>query len=138
MIERILAILKQKNLSPSQFADEIGVQRSSISHLISGRNNPSLEFIQKILSRFPEINTEWMLTGNGTMNREGNSESGIINQEGTLFENPAEPEKKEIIKPGAARRRVIDPPAEGKRIEKIVFFYSDKSFREFIPEQIQL
>ena len=65
MIERILEILKIKNLSPAQFADLIGVQRSSISHLISGRNKPSLEFIQRILKTFPEINTEWMLSGKG-------------------------------------------------------------------------
>ena len=66
MIERILEILKIKNLSPAQFADLIGVQRSSISHLISGRNKPSLEFIQRILKTFPEINTEWMLSGKGS------------------------------------------------------------------------
>ena len=53
MIERILEILKLKGMSPSQFADEIGVQRSAISHLVSGRNNPSLDFIQRVLKRFP-------------------------------------------------------------------------------------
>jgi len=137
MIERILAILKQKNLSPSQFADEIGVQRSSISHLISGRNNPSLEFIQKILSRFPEVNPEWLLSGNGSMSRNGIRQVEIPNPEGTLFEVPTEveTEKKDVAKPAPVRKRIIEPLQEGKTIEKIVFFYSDKSFREFMPEQ---
>ena len=65
MINRILLVLKTQNLTSSQFADEIGVQRSSISHILSGRNNPSLEFVTKILKRFPDINSEWILFGKG-------------------------------------------------------------------------
>ncbi|MGD0711853.1 MAG: helix-turn-helix transcriptional regulator [Bacteroidales bacterium] len=67
MNSRIQLILKTKNISASKFADEIGVQRSSISHILSGRNNPSLDFIQKILKRFPDINSDWILTGKGSM-----------------------------------------------------------------------
>lgn len=73
MIDRILLVLKTQNLSSSQFADEIGVQRSSISHILSGRNNPSLEFVTKILKRFPDINSEWILFGKGSMYRESES-----------------------------------------------------------------
>ncbi|MCX6231566.1 MAG: helix-turn-helix transcriptional regulator [Bacteroidetes bacterium] len=67
MLNRILLILKTQNLSSSQFADEIGVQRSGISHILSGRNNPSLEFVTKILKRYPEINSDWILFGKGSM-----------------------------------------------------------------------
>jgi transcriptional regulator with XRE-family HTH domain len=134
MIERIQAILSLKNLSSSQFADEIGVQRSSISHLFSGRNNPSLEFIQKILTRFPDINMEWLLSGSGNMIKEGEMESDIRNPEGTLFEVPLETGKKEVVKSVIAKRKPVEVSPEGKKLEKIVFFYSDKSFREFIPE----
>ena len=63
MIERILELMKQKNLTPSQFADEIGIQRSGISHLISGRNKPSLEFIMKVLKRYPDVKAEYLLYG---------------------------------------------------------------------------
>ncbi len=70
MIERLLLILKMKNISASKFADEIGVQRSSISHILSGRNNPSLDVVQKILKRFPDINPEWLLAGKGPMIKE--------------------------------------------------------------------
>jgi len=59
-----------KNISASKFADEIGVQRSSISHILSGRNNPSLDVVQKILKRFPDINPEWLLAGKGPMIKE--------------------------------------------------------------------
>ena len=63
MIDRISLLIKAKNLSAAQFADEIGVQRSSISHLMSGRNKPSLDLIQKTLQKFPEISSEWLLFG---------------------------------------------------------------------------
>lgn len=67
MKNRIKKFLEMENISPSKFADEIGVQRSSISHILSGRNNPSLELIQKILTRFDYLNAEWLITGKGEM-----------------------------------------------------------------------
>ncbi len=63
MVSRILSILKQKNLSISQFAEEIGIQKSGMSHLISGRNKPSLELILKILQKYPDVKPEWLLFG---------------------------------------------------------------------------
>ena len=67
MINRIELILKTQNLTPTQFADAIGIQRSSLSHILSRRNNPSLDFVTKLLTRFPEISSEWILTGKGQM-----------------------------------------------------------------------
>ncbi len=65
--ERIAKVIEYSRLTPSEFADEIDVQRSSISHVTSGRNKPSLEFIIKIKSRFPEILWDWLVTGEGEM-----------------------------------------------------------------------
>lgn len=65
--ERISKIIEYSRLTPSEFADEIDVQRSSISHITSGRNKPSLEFIIKIKSRFPEILWDWLVNGEGEM-----------------------------------------------------------------------
>ncbi|AZA76722.1 XRE family transcriptional regulator [Chryseobacterium sp. G0186] len=65
--ERISKVIEYSNLTPSEFADEIDVQRSSISHITSGRNKPSLEFIIKIKSRFPELLWDWLVTGEGEM-----------------------------------------------------------------------
>ena len=65
--ERISKVIDYSRLTPSEFADEIDVQRSSISHVTSGRNKPSLEFIIKIKSRFPEILWDWLVTGEGQM-----------------------------------------------------------------------
>lgn len=57
--------------TPSVFADEVGVIRSSISHIMSGRNKPGVELLQKVLKRFPEVSAEWLLAGLGPMFRDG-------------------------------------------------------------------
>lgn len=65
-IKRLEIILEYYGLNASSFADKIGVQRSSLSHLLSGRNKPSLDFILKILDVFPEVDLYWILNGKGT------------------------------------------------------------------------
>ncbi|OFM84484.1 hypothetical protein HMPREF2660_08215 [Weeksella sp. HMSC059D05] len=67
MIERLNKILDYYGLTPSEFADQIEVQRSSLSHIFSGRNNPSLDFVMKVKHQFPEISTDWMIFGDGEM-----------------------------------------------------------------------
>ena len=67
MQERILLLMKSFGMNPTEFADEIGVQRSSISHILSGRNNPSLDLVTKILNRFPEIDSNWLVLGKGSL-----------------------------------------------------------------------
>lgn len=67
MKERIELLLHFKNTSPSQFAEEIGVQRSSVSHILSGRNKPSLDFIKKVVDRYPDVSYGWLIEGNGEL-----------------------------------------------------------------------
>lgn len=67
MVERINLLLKVKNITSRQFAEEVGVQPSSLSHIMSGRNNPSLDFVMKVLRRYPEVDTNWLLFGKGQM-----------------------------------------------------------------------
>jgi transcriptional regulator with XRE-family HTH domain len=69
MKEQLLKLLQHKVYTAARLADEIGVQRSGISHILSGRNQPSYDFIVKILERFPDIDTEWLLLGKGAMIR---------------------------------------------------------------------
>lgn len=77
--DRITKVIEYTELTPAEFAEEIGVQRSSISHIISGRNKPSLDFISKIKTKFPELEWEWLITGFGEMlnNKEENSTTTI-------------------------------------------------------------
>ena len=88
MKERLIQLLDMEQLSPSKFADIIGVQRSSISHVISGRNKPSFDFLQKTLKAFPGLNASWLMLGEGTM-----YEQMGRNVSGNLFDSPATPEE---------------------------------------------
>lgn len=69
MKERLLELLTKLGYSATKLADEIGVQRSGISHILSGRNQPSMEFLVKLLKRFPDIDAEWLIMGNGSMTK---------------------------------------------------------------------
>ncbi|GAB3833632.1 helix-turn-helix domain-containing protein [Hymenobacter jeollabukensis] len=67
MVDRIRQLLQARQLSPTQFADTIGVARPIVSHILGGRNKPSLEVVQKIIAAFPDIAMPWLLTGQGPM-----------------------------------------------------------------------
>ena len=67
MVDRINLILKAKNITARQFAEEIGIQPSGMSHILSGRNNPSLDFVMKVIRRYPEIDIQWLMFGKGEM-----------------------------------------------------------------------
>jgi transcriptional regulator with XRE-family HTH domain len=77
MKDRIILLIKAMNQTAAQFADEIGVQKSSISHIISGRNNASLDFIQKILFRYPEVNMDWLMFGKGPIFKSSESTANV-------------------------------------------------------------
>ena len=67
MVNRIRLLLEARNLSPTQFADAIGIARPIVSHILSGRNKPSLEVVQRILTAMPDLSMAWLLNGTGTM-----------------------------------------------------------------------
>ena len=122
MKERIEKILENEQLSASKFADAIGVQRSSISHILSGRNKPSLELVNKILDQFPNINADWLLLGKGDMisrDEPHNPESG----NGYAFQPQQDPVRKPVTS-----------QTHGSVPVKIVVFYSDNTFEEFRPK----
>ena len=94
MKERLIQLLDLEQLSPSKFADIIGVQRSSISHVISGRNKPSFDFLQKTLKAFPGLNASWLMLGEGTM-----YEQMGRNISGNLFETTDEGPREAVNTP---------------------------------------
>jgi transcriptional regulator with XRE-family HTH domain len=69
MVNKIQEILNRYNMTAAKLADQLEIPRSTISHILTGRNKPSLEFTQKLLQKFPEISTDWLIKGEGTMNR---------------------------------------------------------------------
>ena len=131
MIDRIQLILKSKNLSPSQFADEIKVQRSSISHILSGRNKPSLDFIMKILSTYPEVNADWLIFGKGQMVKQEKQYPKITEE---IKPDLPPIEKKEEVVPEKETSPILQQKLTEEKnhtIEKIVIFYKNGTFQEF-------
>lgn len=96
---RIQKIIEYSMLTASEFADEIGVQRSNISHIISGRNKPSLDFIIKIKDRFPEIRWEWIIEGKGKMTYPSTSSESIQGSKINFDEDVGKEEKNDISVP---------------------------------------
>ena len=68
MHTRLKNWMESEGLKPSRLADNIGVNRATISHILSGRNKPSIDFLQKLLSAYPNLNANWLITGIGYMN----------------------------------------------------------------------
>ena len=161
MLKRIALILQTQNLTVSQFADRIGVQRSALSHVLGGRNNPSLDFVTKILRTFPEIRSQWLLFGEGkmydAMAEARPAEEAAVAVPPEVVETPpaavAEASLEVVATPPAA---VAEMPmaisetvetaaesempdmadfapvqAEDSRLVKVVFFYSDGRFEEY-------
>ncbi|MDP4207905.1 MAG: helix-turn-helix transcriptional regulator [Bacteroidota bacterium] len=140
MKDRIIKFITTENITSTKFADEIGVQRSSVSHILSGRNNPSFEFIQKILTRYKRLNADWLILGNEPMYK--NQESATLFStspvssakviQNDLFQKPIEP----LTSPELNKSVPPVIPTEissSRKVEKIVIFYSDKTFAEFLP-----
>jgi len=124
-ITRLKKIIEFYGESASGFAEKIGVQRSSISHLLSGRNKPSLEFILKILSAYPEIDLYWLMNGKGHF-PPGSKKETIATAS----------EKKDLFSPATAKPQnpettKITANPNNKAIERIVIFYKDGSFSNF-------
>ncbi len=123
--ERIEAVRKSLNISARQFADEIHVRPGTISNMMAGRNNPSLDVMRRILERYPTLNPEWLIIGQGEMWR---TEPG---KEPSLFDGQAPEGVKSIV-----RRTSKEEPqvvaASPKQVRNIVVYYTDGTYEEFI------
>jgi transcriptional regulator with XRE-family HTH domain len=127
MKDRLKELMEQLSVNAAELADKIGVQRSSISHILNGRNLPSSQFIERLLNCFPEVDARWFITGKG----------GIFRSE--IYNKPEEPAKADIVHPEEIKQAKApqseNPPVlqRGKKIEKVLFFYQDRSFSEYFP-----
>jgi len=139
-IKRLEIILDYYNLSASAFADKINVQRSSLSHLLSGRNKPSLDFIIKVIEVFPEVDFYWILNGKGTFPKsEKNFSIQSTKQEVAsdeintpdLFSTVQTNSKSSSVKNEIEKKTISLSNSEVKTIERIVIFYTDGSFKNY-------
>ncbi len=113
--ERLLTILKMHNLTPSEFADKIGVQRSNISHVLSGRNKPSLDFLEKVVLNFPRVNAHWLLTG-------------------TIIENKQDRVSQEKAQDTQVANNDGINTFDNDQIDRIVVFLKDGTFSSYRPK----
>ena len=152
-IKRLEIILDYYSLNASSFADKIGVQRSSLSHLLSGRNKPSLDFILKILDVFPDVDLYWILNGKGTFPKSElkidnivAAPTPIINNQiaETKIEKTADlfseelPNQKNPVEEKLATNFLNTQNSavhkNSPEIDRIVIFYKNGTFSTYSPE----
>lgn len=142
MKDRILEFLNLENKTSSQFAEEIGVQPSSISHILSGRNKPSLDFVIKMLEAYSDLSTDWLIFGRGDMYSESGSVNSVHIQPedaivGSLFDEEKAYNGESGKEPGGESRQMTDSnaaetsPASDITLSKVILLYSDGTFSEF-------
>lgn len=145
MIGRITKIMEREDLTPSKFAEAIGIQRSAMSHILNGRNNVSLDVLVKILERFSYVDSDWLIFGKGEMMREH-----VLTQPDLFTNTSINPSNGQVASEYRKEMRVdipvnnaklpvieqiIQQEAEPKKVSKIMIFYSDNTFDTFISEK---
>jgi transcriptional regulator with XRE-family HTH domain len=155
--EKILKIMQAEEMNALQFASEIGIQSSTLSHILNGRNKPSLDVVKKILNRFRTVNADWLILDSGTIYRQEKH-----SQTPTLFppddenisdsanytsnrrqnfntENSSEKSEQPVktahsaqIENSAAPETIFTKVAD-KKVNKIIVYYTDNTFQEFTP-----
>ena len=118
--KRLQKILDYYGVTATAFSEELDFNRSTISHLLSGRNKPSLEFVMKVLQKYPEVELYWLLNGKGTFPSDQNPKVTPVEK------SPIEPSKEIPFQFSAAK----DQNPE-KKIERIVIFFKDGSFKGY-------
>lgn len=160
MKDRIKMIMDAENMTPARFADTLQIGRAVISHILNGRNNPSLDVITRILTQMADINSEWLLTGIGNMYKSDKTEStpqevlsnnsypDLFSQ--PSFENSVKPStpsseteyrKENIVNSTvntpntSVNERIIYREAKDKKIKQIIIYYTDNTFETFNSPQ---
>ncbi len=146
MKDRILSLMSHEGMTPSKFAEAIGIQRAAMSHIIAGRNNPSLDVATKIMKRFKTVNPNWLLLGQGEMYTDSeSSEAPLLQNEAVLptVNADATENRKEIGVETSINNQIIPVNQQivykekpFKEVSRIIIYYSDNSFEEFLPEKI--
>lgn len=127
--ERLQMVIKMNGMTNSTFADEIGVQRSSISHVLAGRNKPSIDFIQKILDTFPKVDANWLVTGKKVGKTLDASSKPLQSEPPSqtseeLFKNRTQTEASTV-----PFKKDLNRPSN-RSVKKVIVFYMDGTYEE--------
>jgi transcriptional regulator with XRE-family HTH domain len=138
MKDRIAHIIRAKNLTAAEFAMKLGIQPSNISHLLAGRNNPSLDFVKKLKETFPEYSLEWIIFGKGPIT----VSEPFVGSVQTISDTKPVLQDESVEKNMA--QEFVDLPLDRKQsdeavsisdavLKKIVLVYSDNTFEVLLP-----
>lgn len=146
--DKIKQIMAEKSLSPSHFADAIGVQRSSISHILAGRNKPSFEIIQKIIKKFPDIGFDWLMNDEIPPSFVSEIPQAKRGAKSTTHKPAVQtvPKPQESLLSESVKKKLFDSTTvhqnlmaseifvnPEKKVERILIFFSDQTFSEYKP-----
>lgn len=147
MKDRIKKIMDKEDLTASRFADRLEINRAVVSHILTGRNNPSLDVVTKILSEMDYINSDWLLRGEGSMYKDGFVPED--ENERTLFGREPINEvddtdvnryaKEMVVKSGEnatkadVKQDVTPIPVTKRKVRQIIIYYDDNTFETFGP-----
>jgi transcriptional regulator with XRE-family HTH domain len=152
--DRIRILLHFKKLTATQLAEILDVQRSGISHVLSGRNKPSLDFVMKLVHAFPDVSYDWLISGKGDLSesekREKEEENTIVTPEKdtSVTNQNSRKDTNVTYRSGSAhsyseKSQITDNQTKKselesvRTIEKVVVFYSDNTFEEFTPSSLK-
>ncbi len=124
--KRLQKILDYYGISATAFSEEIEVNRSTISHLLSGRNKPSLDFVMKVIQHYPEVGLYWLLNGKGSFPAETPEPQIPVTPipEETAFQSQVNPSEEKLQQKTSSQEHTGE-------IDRIVIFYKDGSFKAY-------
>ncbi|MGL5111351.1 MAG: helix-turn-helix transcriptional regulator [Flavobacterium sp.] len=130
--KRLEIVLEYYGLNAASFADKIGVQRSSLSHLLSGRNKPSLDFVLKVIEEFPEVDLYWVLLGKGNFPKhekeDQQNNTSLPSTPITAF-FPKTTKATSVTPPKSDEKKPAPQPITEEQVCQIIMVYRDGSFK---------
>ena len=135
ILERIEEVRNNHQLSAAAFATKIGVQRSAMSHILSRRNKPSLEFLMKIYEAFDEVELQWLIIGNPpSTSRKENSQ--FLDTSELSFKKLQTPSKRSpTLDELSLSKEISIVTEESVSPKEIIYLYIDGSFERFTPKK---
>lgn len=137
MKERLIQLMQLLGVNPTQFANQIGVQRATLQHILSGRNEASLKIVTGINQAYPSVNLQWLLYGQGqAIDSQNNPDENLIfPQEDMMadeFQNLSKPEKTTYYNYNNDKTTT----AGIQKIKEVVVFFEDGTYKKFLPESL--
>ena len=150
MKDRIAHIMRAKNLKATDFAALLGIQPSGVSHILAGRNNPSLEFVKRIKETFPEYNLDWIIFGKGPMTTSEPYRNAFNEAQPKNAENAPQPQESATLFDDVLPQEAVEEPLPAQEhqlpdplpmtdfpstspIKRMVVLYEDGTFEQYLP-----